>query len=382
MKILIASDSYIYQTSGVATVVTALADGLRLRGHEVRILAPANTGKSRKEGDDYFIRSVPAFFYPDVRLCPARDDPLLDELIQWKPDLIHLHTEASMARMARKIAKKTNAPLVMTTHTDYAYYIFGPFHLSPPARLLMEAYGKRVYRNAAAVIVPSEKAKSFAMVQMAADRVTVIPNGIRQDRFQKAVSAEEKAELFRRYGLKDGGCTLVMITRVSREKNIMEILRFFPALLRALPEAQLVIAGDGPDRERLEKYCAAHRLQQRVCFTGRIDPDDVYRYYALGDIFVSASVFEVHSMSYLEALSRGLPLVCREDKSLLGVLENGENGMIYRSEKEFIAAVQTIAQDRALRASMHEKALEKAKEFTSDRFVEHTLALYEQVLKG
>lgn len=382
MKILIASDSYIYQTSGVANVVVVLAKGLRKRGHDVKVLAPAANRTSVKEGDDYFVGSVPSLVYPDVRLCPARHDPFVEELVQWKPDLIHLHTEASIARMAREISKKTGAPLVMTTHTDYAQYIFGSFRSLPPVRLLMKAYGKRVYRHTGAVVVPSEKAKSFAMVQPAADRVTVVPNGIRQERFQKAVSPEEKTALFQKLGLEDNGCTLIMVTRVSKEKNIMEILRFFPALLRELPKAQLIIAGDGPDRKRLEKHCAEHGLTSCVRFTGRIAPDEVYRYYALGNVFVSASTFEVHSMSYLEAMSCGLPLVCREDKSLLGVLENGENGMIYRSEQEFVKAVKTIMGDRALWQSMHEKALENAANFTCDRFVENTLALYEKLLKA
>lgn len=381
MKILIASDTYIYQTSGAANVVISLAQELRRRGHDVKVLAPANERASHKEGDDFFIRSIPALVYPDVRLCPARRDPLLDELTRWKPELIHLHTEGSIARMARSIAAQTGAPLVMTAHTDYAHYVFGRLRNSAPVRFVMKTWGKRLYRPVTAVIAPSEKARSFAMLQPAAGRVTVIPNGIRLEKYQRPVTAREKTALFDKYALKDNGCTLVMITRVSKEKNILEILRYLPALLKKLPQAQLIIAGDGPDRARLEAYCAKRRLTEHVRFAGRVPPDEVYRYYALGNVFVSASTFEVHSLSYLEAMAAGLPLVCREDASLRGVLAEGENGLTYRTENEFVDAVAQILRDRALQENMRKQALLKAKDFSMDRFVDRTLALYEAVLE-
>ena len=116
--------------------------------------------------------------------------------------------------MARAIAKSAGAPIVMTAHTDFAYFIFSRFRGDPILKKLFAIWGKHAYSLAKVVIVPSEKA----------------------------------AALFRRYGLADNGCTLVMITRVSREKNIAEILHYFPALLRAMPQAQIIIVGEGPER--------------------------------------------------------------------------------------------------------------------------------------
>ena len=382
MKILLASDAYHFSTNGVANVVTVLENGMRGLGHEVKVLTLSDCGKSRREGNCYLIGSHPSHVYPDVRFSLIRSDPLLDELIRWKPDLVHLHTEGTVARMARAVAAGAEAPLVMTVHTDYAYYAFGRFHETPPVRGLMNAIGKRFYRNAAAVTVPSEKARSFPQLLSVTDRIVLVPNGIRLERYRKPVSPAEKAELFRQWGLKDNGFTLVMITRVSREKNIMEILRFLPSLIRELPEAQLLIVGDGPERKRLEKYAADSGLKDRVTFTGRIPPDEVYRYYAMGDVFVSASVFEVHSMSYLEAMSCGLPLVCREDASLLGVLENGVNGYTFRTESEFTGHVAEILRDRALRDRMGEAAARRADEFSDRHFVENMLRAYEDVLKS
>ena len=377
MKILLATDCYLFQTGGVTNVVLSLENGLRKKGCEVKVLALSNSSRSYKEGDSYFIRSIRFPDYPEHRISFAMHDPLLDELAQWDPDIIHIHTEASAGWMAKAIAEKKGKPIVMTTHTDFEYFIFGRFRHTKPVQMLGRALGSLTYRQAEAVIVPAEKARSFAHLQPFADRVVVIPNGIQLERYQRPFSPDEKNALCNRYGLSGNGHTLVMVTRLSREKNIMEVLRYFPALLRELPDAQLVIVGEGPYRKRLESFCAKNRLNECVRFTGRIPP--VYRYYGLGDIFVSASTFELHSMSSLEAMACGLPLVCREDPSLIGVLDDGENGLIYRNEQEFVSAVARILGSDTLRSRMREKALLRAEETSNQRFVERTLALYQSV---
>ena len=380
MKILMASDCYIYQTGGITNVVLSLTHELRKMGHDVRVLALSDSGESRKDDYSYFIGSFPVFYYPEQRRSLIRKDPLLTELIRWKPDIIHLHTEGSIMRMADRIAKETGAPIVMTTHTDYAHFIFGRFKNTPPVRLLAKIWGGSTYKRTAAVIAPSEKARHFLTLQSVTDRIRVVPNGIEPERYQGYVSPEKRAELFRQVGFADNGHTMVMVSRVSKEKNIREIIRYMPSLLARDPKAQLIIAGDGPDRKHLEEKCSTGILSEHVRFLGRIDPDEVYLYYAMGDIFVSASTFEVHSMSYLEALSRGLPLVCRKDSSLAGVLKSGENGYVYRTQKEFLDRVTRLFAHPKLRRKMSENALKTAAEFTGEKCAQRTLALYKEVL--
>ena len=106
----------------------------------------------------------------------------------------------------------------------------------------------------------------------------------------------------------------------------------------------------------------------------------MWRYYDAGDLFVSASTFEVHSMSYLEALANGLPLLCRADDALAGVLEHGTNGMIYRSESEFTDYALQILHQKALREDMRRASLRKAMDFSSEAFTRSMLAVYEAAL--
>ena len=379
MKVLLASDCYTFQTGGVTAVVKSLEDGLRRREHEVKVLALSNSYRSYKEGDIYYIRSLPFPDYPEHRFSFTLKDPLIDELIGWDPDIIHLHTEFTICRTAKYIARKTDTPIVMTTHTDFEYFNFGRFRNTSVVRALAKAWGKKVYKQAVKVIVPSEKATYFPHLIPHKDKVIVIPNGIMTDRYGRTISPEEKKTLLEKSGFTCNGHTLVMVTRLSKEKNVMEILTYMPSLLKAVPDAQLLIVGGGPDMKRLQRFCEKKDLTKHVSFTGRIDPDMVYKYYNLGDVFVSASLFELHSMSYLEAMAAGLPLVCREDLSLRGVLEDGVNGYIYQEEDEYVDKVSKILNDAQLREKMHRQALIKAEETDVDHFTDKTIALYSSV---
>ena len=100
MKILIATDCYLYSMNGISTSVVTLSAALLRLGHEVKILALSDGGRSFRSGDDYFIKSLPSLIYPDLRISLAGRDPLLDELALWAPDVIHVHTDGSANAMA------------------------------------------------------------------------------------------------------------------------------------------------------------------------------------------------------------------------------------------------------------------------------------------
>lgn len=102
MKILIATDCNRYNLGGVTASIFALCTGLRRCGHEVKTLSLSNCNRSFQDGDDYYIRSFPAFFYQDLRISFAMNDPYINELAKWEPDVIHLQSEGSAERMAKK----------------------------------------------------------------------------------------------------------------------------------------------------------------------------------------------------------------------------------------------------------------------------------------
>lgn len=366
MKILIATDCNRYNLGGVTASIFALCTGLRRCGHEVKTLSLSNCNRSFQDGDDYYIRSFPAFFYQDLRMSFAMKDPYINELAKWEPDVIHLQSEGSAERMAIKIKKRCGSPMVMTCHTDYAYFVFGRFRSFPPVKTFMSFSGKRIFRHAELVTVPSEKATGFPMLSTTYDRLSVVPNGIVLDRFNRQLLKPEAAELRKSLGISSGTVVLTVISRLSKEKNIQEIITYLPGLLKSGTDVKLLIVGDGPDRKHLEKLTEQLGLDDMVIFTGRISSDEVGRYFAATDIYVSASQFEVHSISYLEALANGLPMLCHADESLTGVLEHGVNGLIYNSREEFTDYAIMMITDTGLRKKMGQASSERSLDFSCE----------------
>ncbi len=382
MRVLISTDCYLFNIGGITASVLALCTGLRRLGHEVKTLSLSNCNKSFKDGDDYYLKSFPAFYYPGMRMSFAMRDPLLKELEEWNPDLIHIQTEGSPRRMSLKLSKQSGAPIVMTCHTDYGHYVFGEFRSLPPAKAILSNVGKILYRQAARVTVPSQKAADFPFLRSVQDRLIVIPNGMETEKYRKHLSEHERRAFRASLGIGGNAGTLVTASRLSKEKNVGELIAFLPGLLKKDPAVKLLIVGDGPHKKKLERLAEKLWLRDNVIFTGRIPSEDMWRYYDAGDLFVSASTFEVHSMSYLEALANGLPLLCRADDALIGVLEHNKNGMAYHNESEFADFALQILHQKKLREDMGRYSLRKAMDYTCETFASSMLAVYEEALNN
>ena len=125
LKILITTDWYEPVINGVVTSVVTLKEQLERLGCEVRILTLSENGQEGREGAVYYLSSVDASrIYPGARAA-FPSGRCLEELLSWKPDLIHSQCEFSSFLAAKRIAGKTGIPIVHTYHTvyeDYTHY--------------------------------------------------------------------------------------------------------------------------------------------------------------------------------------------------------------------------------------------------------------------
>ena len=238
----------------------------------------------------------------------------------------------------------------------------------------------RYRRNADVVILPSEKATGYPQVEKVREKLAIVPNGIKLERLQKTLFPAEKQVLMRKYGL-TAGKVLVIVSRLSREKNILFLLKAFPLILRKDPAVKQLIVGDGPQRSTLEKYCDNNGLSESVCFTGNIPYDEVYRYYSLGDVFISASSFENMPLTYLEAMACGLPLLCKRDACLKGILKNGYNGIVFRNMCEFAEGAERLLNDAELNEGMRKHSLKISERFSAENNAKLTIEVCKQVIQ-
>ena len=378
MKILITSDWYIPAVNGVVTSVLTLQKELSRRGHDVRILTLSGDGRDHQSGSVYALGSLDAGrIYPGARLLAPSPRTVIQQLIDWRPDVVHSQCEFSTFAPARRIARACGAPLVHTYHTvyeDYTHY-FSPSRRW--GRLLVKGFTRAVLARTDAVIAPSLKVSNLLQSYGVRTPVRVIPTGIDTERFDRPLPGEEIAARRRALGIPEGNCVAISLGRLAREKNIDELLDCRAALGDA--PVTLLLVGGGPDQARLEQRARCLGLPAgAVVFTGMVSPARVPDYYRLGDVFVSASSSETQGLTYFEAMTCGLPLLCRDDPCLEGVVLPGENGVLWRTGDEFCAALKALAADPARLAAMGAASARHSRRFTARNFALSAEALYRE----
>ncbi len=381
MKILITTDLYSVSTNGMVTSVNNLFDGLCGKGHDVRILTLSWDCFSFVQGRVYFIRAFSLdWIYPQLRGSLAVFDRLINELIEWKPDVIHSQCEFFTFRFARHISKRTDSPMVHTYHTLYENYIGYLITNKLIGRNVVRIVTKQRLRHVRAVIAPSIKTSTLLNDYGISRNISVIPSGIALEQHQQRSTDEEIMGLRHKYKIADDAFVLLSLGRLGAEKSIEELLIAFSWLLAESPDSILLIVGDGPARGGLEDWVGWLHSNDNVFFTGAIPQQEVHRYYQMADIFVSASTSETQGLVYVEAAANGLPLVCRKDPCLQGIIADGENGFVFETVEEFKTAVLCFQNNRFFREKASDCSRFIARRFDKGDFADAVEGVYQSVL--
>ena len=381
LKILITTDLYTTNTNGVVTSVQNLFDELTAKGHDVRILTLSEDLHSRKEGAVYYIRSMPlGVVYPDVRMPTAYHHKLIQELIDWKPDVIHSQCEFFSFQYASRISRITGAPLVHTYHTLYEQYVT---YLVPSKRLgnvLVRVLSRQRLKKVKILVAPTQKVEDALISYGVQNPISIVPSGISLEQHHQRLTPEQRLEKRRALGIRDDQQVLLNLGRLGTEKNLGELMELFAQAQKSNDKMVFLIVGDGPAREDLEKQARELGVADHVIFTGMVDPSEVQNYYQLADVFVSASTSETQGLTYIEAAANGLPLLCRQDECLNDVLKEGENGFEYSNAEEFLQDIDEVLEDPQWREAASKRSEEIAEGFGKKAFGEAIENIYESVL--
>lgn len=381
MKILITTDLFTTATNGVVTSVKNLQKELKEKGHDVRILTISDSIHSHKNNNIYYIRSMPFAIYPDVRMPVSYRHPLIMELIEWKPDIIHSQCEFFSFQFAKYISKHTDAPMVHTYHTMYEQYVKYLIPSKNIGKHVVRIVSKKRLKNVEKVIAPTHKVETALYNYGVTPEISVVPSGISLKQHQKRLSAEERRLKRLKLGIDDSKIVLLNLGRLGTEKNLEELLKLFAIAVTKNDSLMFLIVGDGPARDDLEELCRKLDISNRVIFTGMVNPAEVQYYYQLGDIFVSASTSETQGLTYIEAAANGLPLLCRQDLCLQNVIIQGENGYAYTNASEFLQFLDSIMNDSAWREKAAKRSMEISTSFDTVSFGDNIEEIYNEVLK-
>lgn len=351
-----------------------------LRGHDVRVLTLSQTLQSFESDGVTYIGSVGVgMIYPGARLKTAFFSSLVQKLVDWRPDIIHSQCEFSTFFIARQIAKSLNIPIIHTYHTvyeDYTHY----FLLNQRwGHHMVASLSRWIIGRTSCVIAPTEKVRTLLHSYGIDQDVHVVPTGINLNRFTKAPATEKQVAIRKRIGIPLENNILLYVGRLAMEKNLEELLRYHAKCSNR--NLTFLIVGDGPYRETLERIVSELEIRDSVRFTGMIPPEKIGDYYHLGTLFVSASVSETQGLTYIEALASGLPVLCRKDPCLDGVVLDGYNGWLYENEDDYFEKLNFFMNRTEIRKEMPEHAASLAQQmFSAAMFAEKVERVYLDVL--
>lgn len=379
MKILITTDWYAPVINGVVTSVLLLQRELEQRGHDVRVVTLSNSIHSYKEGPVYYMGSVSASkIYPGARLRMNRARSMMRELAAWRPDVIHSQCEFSSFRIAYVLSTRLDIPIVHTYHTVYEDYTH---YFSPSVRvgkLMVSAFSRWICDRTACIVAPTKKVESLLRDYNVHCRIEVIPTGVDLSAYRREPAPGRLEALRRQWSIPEDRTILLYLGRMAKEKNLEQLIDQIADTRRQ--DVTLLLVGDGPDRE-----AALGRARQRqvpVIYTGMVSHEEAPDYYRLGDLFVTASTSETQGLTYFEALAAGLPVLCRRDPCVEGVVENGVNGWQYDTGDGFARDLTEFCGNPSLQEEMHRAARDSSEKFSAGAFGAAAERLYQSLQRS
>jgi glycosyltransferase involved in cell wall biosynthesis len=279
-------------------------------------------------------------------------------------DVVHFH-HPNPTGVLSYLASGRRGPLVVTYHSDIIRQ-----------RMLGAAFGPvlhRFLRGAHAILASSpDYAASSPILRNHAERVRIVPFGIRAEEFQTA-DADAVADIRARHGPR----LVVGAGRLVYYKGFDYLVRSMQAV-----DGRLVILGDGPLMQALQSLASEAGVADRVSFPGPVPA--LAPWYHAADVFALPAVArsEAFGLVQLEAMAAGTPVVnTRLDSGVPFVSRDGETGITVppADTEALAAALNRLLDDDALRRRLGDAARERVRrEFSLERMVAQTLAVYRE----
>jgi 1,2-diacylglycerol 3-alpha-glucosyltransferase len=381
VRVLFISDVYFPRVNGVSTSIRTFRQDLGNCGVETVLVAPRYAAPAPE--DEPGLLRVPSGYVPrdpeDRRMRWGALKRTLDSLPRDEFDLVHIHTPFIAHYAGARFARRAGIPCVATYHTFFEEYV----HLYVPAmprrigRFLARAFTRSQCDDVQALIAPSDPMREILLEYGVTTPIHVLPTGLPADRFAAGDGARFRATA----GLSPDRPLMTYIGRVAHEKNIDFLVHVFTQVRQSVPNAMLVIAGEGPARESLRQLVSSLKLDAAVHFAGYLDRNTaLLDCYAAANVFAFASRTETQGLVLLEAMAQGAPVVSTAELGTRSILKPGSGALIVQENKdEFATAVVRVLQDNALQKDLGDRGRVYAKTWSSASMARRLADLYDTI---
>jgi glycosyltransferase involved in cell wall biosynthesis len=344
LDIALVTETYPPEVNGVAMTTGRLVHGLMRLGHHVSLVRPFQ--RRRESGihspymSETLVPGMPLPRYAGLRIGLPAARRLQRLWSQRRPHLVHIVTEGPLGRSALVAARRLGVPATSGFHTNFhsysKHYGMGMFK---PA---VAAYLRWFHNHTARTFVPTHELK-FQLAQQGYQGLRVVARGVDTQLFSPARRSEQ---LRRTWDVDADNVAVLYVGRLAPEKNMPLVFETFERIRSVVPDARLVLVGDGPQRHDWQRRYPDH------VFAGMRVGEDLACHYASGDVFLFPSLTETFGNVTLEAMASGLAVVAFDYAAAREHIQHGQSGMLAACDDRagFAALGVQAAADAQLRA--------------------------------
>jgi glycosyltransferase involved in cell wall biosynthesis len=375
MRIGMMADLYTPHVSGITNYINLNKRYLEEAGHEVFVFTFGDLDFVDDESN--IVRSPGLPLTDTGYYLSFRYSRKAKALLQTM-DLVHVHHPFLSGRLALRYSRPVRIPIVFTNHTRYDLYAQTYLPMLPEelSETFLQTYMPPFCSAVDMVVSPSAGMAEVLRRLGVSTPVEVIPNGVELKRYRQPCG-DCRAE----FGYSPEDVLLVYAGRLAPEKSLDFLLKAFVGASEAIPEARLLLIGGGPEEEKLRQMAAQTNAADHIHFTGMIPHNDLPRYLSMCDMFVTASVTEVHPLSVIEAMASGLPALGIHSVGVSDTIEDGITGYLSRNDlAAFTAKMTRLCLDRSFRRKMGAAARKASEKYDIERTIKTMLAHYEALV--
>lgn len=373
MKIGLVCPYNIERSGGVLEVILALKSGLEKRGHAVKIITPYPRNHDIEPHDDVIFAGKStdfrtlSFSTTTSQVSSTADNEEIDAMLAAeKFDILHFH-EPWMPLLSRQLLQRSNCVNIGTFHAKVTEAM-----ISRTIIKVVTPYLKSCMKYLHELTAVSTSASEYVS-GMTDQPIAIIPNGIDLKKYQLNPAAKKSGNTK----------NILFIGRLERRKGVQYLLRAYSRIAAEDPDVSLTIAGDGPEREKLELLAEDLKLPN-VSFLGFVSEDLKLQLLSEADLFCSPAVFgESFGIVLLESMATGTVCVAGNNSGYVDLMQGlGAVSVVNpHDSEEFSRRLALLLNEAELRNIWQKWAKQYVKKFDYSDIVARYEEFYAEALK-
>ena len=359
LRVAVVTESFLPQVNGVTNSVLRVLETLAAKGHDALVIAP-DSAEAPSTYAGFRVKRVPSLAVKGLLPVgfPQRSmEPLIEG---FNPDVIHLASPFFLGKYATRIAQRLSIPTLSIYQTDVAG--FARHYGLSIAHSQLTNWVANIHKQTDRTLAPS----TWSCDQLQSSGVSNVllwQRGVDSVKFNPDKRSATLRESFT--PASQDKIIVGYVGRLANEKRIEDL-----APLHDRHDVQLVIVGDGPARQKLE------RALPRAQFVGYQSGEDLAAHYASFDIFVHTGKHETFCQSIQESLASGVPVIAPNSGGPLDLVQHGRTGFLLdtSNSSDLIAAFELLidARTRSLMGSTaRESVAHRTWEKVNSQLIDH-----------